>query len=50
MNHYEDWQGPRCVCGQKVATIHAECRALLTEDQFEDWDRGRPLRPLKDDF
>lgn len=45
----DDWQGPRCICGDWVVQMHQGCRALLTTEQFRDWDRGRPIRPLNDE-
>jgi hypothetical protein len=31
----EDFLGFRCICGQWVAVMHKECKALLTEEDLE---------------
>ena len=37
----EDWQGFRCVCGEFVTQLHAECRSLLTSDDLDKLERAR---------
>lgn len=36
----DDFQGFRCICGEYVVAMHQECRALLTWEEFQKFNRG----------
>ena len=38
-----------CICGQEVAVPHADCMALLTEEQRRSFTRGRLLENIEDE-
>ena len=34
---FDEWQGCRCVCGEFVVALHAECRAMMTPEEIREW-------------
>jgi hypothetical protein len=40
---YDDWNGPRCICGDDVAVYHKECLALLSPVQYARLMHGKPV-------
>jgi len=44
MTDDDDFQDVRCVCGEWVVAIHAECRAMLTSEEYLQFNKRGFIR------